>query len=733
MTISIWRYSHLILALASGLFLILASVTGIILAFEPIQSASESHQTVDLSKVSVAETIGIFQERYDEVLSLKVDENDFLLAEVVTHQGESKRIFANPQTGEELGIPKPQSKLFQFTTNLHRSLFLKGVGRFFVGLVSFLLCLIAITGLILITKRQGGLFKLFSKVQRDYFEMRYHVIFGRWFLVPIIILAATGVYLSAEKFSLLPSTIVIHDTVEPEARSNFELSPSELPVFKAMQLDEVRSITFPFSEFPEDYFEVALKDRELYIHQYSGDILSDRSYPFTALASRWSMILHTGQGSIIWSIVLLFASGSILFFMYSGFIMWRKRVKSTKVQKALEDKDECSHIILVGSETGNTFKFAQVLEKALIEGGKSVFVSELNAYTTYAKAQHIIVLTATYGEGEAPTNARNFKDLVHQVTPKNQLSFSVVAFGSLLYPDYCRFGVEVDELLAAQERFDALLPLYKINNQSIGAFIDWSKSWGNETGVDLKIKPFEKEKKYPQRKPFEVVHCTEPNEDKTYLLRLKPQKKTKFQSGDLLAYTPEKEGLPRQYSIAKVQEEILLSIKRHEFGVVSKALAELEQGSIIRAAVIKNKEFHYPKYAPEIICISNGTGIAPFLGMISENVNNKPLHLYWGGRRKSSFAIYKEYVDEALNSGKLTRVNYAYSQDAEAKTYVQELLRKDKSEIAKKLNAGAVVMICGSIAMQREVLDVLEQISNVLLNKPLSEFEHQEQLKMDCY
>jgi sulfite reductase (NADPH) flavoprotein alpha-component len=42
MTISIWRYSHLALAISAALFILIASITGIILAFEPI---SEKHYT----------------------------------------------------------------------------------------------------------------------------------------------------------------------------------------------------------------------------------------------------------------------------------------------------------------------------------------------------------------------------------------------------------------------------------------------------------------------------------------------------------------------------------------------------------------------------------------------------------------------------------------------------------------------------------------------------------------
>ncbi|MCB0434087.1 MAG: hypothetical protein KDD18_14235, partial [Mangrovimonas sp.] len=47
-TISIWRYSHLALAVSSFVFIILASLTGIILAFQPISEQIKPYKTVHL-------------------------------------------------------------------------------------------------------------------------------------------------------------------------------------------------------------------------------------------------------------------------------------------------------------------------------------------------------------------------------------------------------------------------------------------------------------------------------------------------------------------------------------------------------------------------------------------------------------------------------------------------------------------------------------------------------------
>ncbi len=319
MTISIWRYSHLVLAIASSLFLLVASVTGVILAVEPIAHQAKGYSVGNLDEISFATVIDGLKQNYDEVFSLEVESSDFVKASVLTEDFETQDIYINPITGEKIGEVAKRSEIYSFATNLHRSLFLKSIGRFFVGLVSLLLFLIAVTGIWLLAKRQGGFRKFFSKVQKEYFEMRYHVIFSRLFFIPIIIVALTGVYLSAEKFELLPNASVeIQDNSTSEESQNFE-NLSDIPFFKETKLSELRKLDFPFSEDPDDFFHIALKDKEIQVNQFTGTIEASAQYPFVVLASRLSLVLHTGEGSVWWSIVLLIASASIVFFICLSF------------------------------------------------------------------------------------------------------------------------------------------------------------------------------------------------------------------------------------------------------------------------------------------------------------------------------------------------------------------------------------------------------------------------------
>src|SRR5690606_5744537 len=211
--------------------------------------------------------------------------------------------------------------------------------------------------------------------------------------IPVIILALTGVYLSAEKFELLQNAELQNQEIITSEESQIFENLWEIPFFNETPLSEVRKIDFPFSEDAEDFFHIALKDREINLNQKTGAIVSSADYPFVVLASRLSLVLHTGEGNVLWSIVLLIASASIIFFMYSGFVMTLKSKIKVVVKTVMPNKDECEFVILVGSETGTTLDFATLFYNELINSGKQVLMSELNKYSVYAKAKHLIFIT----------------------------------------------------------------------------------------------------------------------------------------------------------------------------------------------------------------------------------------------------------------------------------------------------------------------------------------------------
>ncbi|OIQ17746.1 PepSY domain-containing protein [Lacinutrix sp. MedPE-SW] len=730
MIISIWRYSHLALAITSFVFVFLATITGIVLAFQPISEQIQPFKIDGIEQLNVEQTVATFKKQYPEIITIEVDANQFVSASVITKDGESLNGYFNPKTAAFLGEKPEVSNLFKFTTNLHRSLFLKGVGRFFVGLGSFLLFLIAFTGSILIIKRQSGIKKFFSKVVNEDFAQYWHVILGRLSLIPIIIITLTGVYLSLLKFDIIQEKKEKHN-INFETITEAEIKP-ETSVFKTTALNHVETLEFPFSDDEEDYFTLKLKNKELLVHQYSGKVLSEVKNPLVTFLSNWSLVLHTGKGSILWSVILLIACINILFFIYSGFKMTIDRRKKTVIPKNKFNKDNADIIILVGSETGSTYHLATAFFKGLLDKGNRVFISDLNSYTSYKSATQLIVLTSTYGEGEAPLNAKKFLTLLQSVKQERLIHYAVVGFGSLQYPEYCKYAQLVDANLQVHSQFQPNMELFKIHNQSELEFKNWATKWNNIVASGLDVTNLKVSNKPRKEQVFTVVNKTDVNIDNTFLITLKPNKKLKFKSGDLLSVIPEKDKIERLYSIGKIDGNIVISVKKHEFGVCSNYFYNLKSNTQIKAVINHNPSFNLPKNVHNAVFIANGTGIGPFLGMMQ---HSKPVtkHLFWGGRTQQSLSLYKSIIDGSLKSHTLTSFNVALSQDTSDKIYVQDILEKQHTIIAEVLKTKGVIMICGSIAMQNQVLEVLNTITTETLHLPLSVFEQNNQILTDCY
>jgi sulfite reductase (NADPH) flavoprotein alpha-component len=732
MTVSIWRYSHWILALITSVFILIASVTGIILAIEPISNQMKPYAVRGSSDLTVAELVSILNKEFDEVVSIEVDKNNFLKASVFTREGENKTFYLDPITGRKLDDAFKRAPVYDFATNLHRSLFLKSTGRFIIGLVSFLLILIVISGIFLIAKRQGGFKRWFAKVIKEDYNQYYHVVLGRFALTPLLIVAVSGVLLSMYRFEILPVSndqITNYKTVSNLKKKSL----SDFEIFNTHFVNDLVKLEYPFSDDEEDYFVLTLKGSEYNINQYTGQVLMSGKTSLLSQLLHWSFVLHTGQGSLLWPIVLLLSCIALLFFMYSGFAMSWQRLSSRSIwsNKYTENEAEC--IVLVGSETGSTQRFAEEFSKSLLNNGVKVFIDKMNNYTTYKNATDLILMTSTYGEGDAPSSASNFYKKFKRVQQPNRLSYSVLGFGSLMYPEYCKYADTVDRLIRKHSTFDRAMPIFKINNQSEAAFKEWLSRWSKIKGLELKVTSQILPSKKGRLSFYVVAHRSQLNTDQTFTIRLKQRGRQKFQSGDLLALYPDKEGAERLYSIGKIDGDILLSIRKHDLGLASNMLYDLCMNQILKAKIKRNYEFHFPFHTSEVIMISNGTGIAPFLGMLSENKKQVPCHLFWGVRNKESLKLYASYIEKVQQSKRLSDFQVAYSRSDGPKTYVQDLIPKHKSLFKKVLSGGGVIMVCGSIAMQNQVISQLNHLTKAELNKPLSFFEANEQLKMDCY
>ncbi len=729
MTLSIWRFSHLALAILSSVFLLVLSITGVVLAIDAVDEKAANYRVANFDDITVADMIPVLQDKYLEVIEVTVDHNQFVSIEALDEEGNTIKAYIDPNTGRELGPIRTKSEFVNWNLALHRSLFLKIPGRIVVGIASFLLFLIATTGFILVVKRQKSLKQFFGKIRGDFFSQYFHVVSGRLSLIPIFIISLTASYLFLVRMELIQLNNV--KTEIEESTEENHILPQDFPVFKEVELSAVEKISFPFvPDDPDEFFVLELKDKAVSVNQLTGQVVSETKYPYAAILEKLSLDLHTGRGNIVWAIVLGLASLNILVFIYTGFVITFKRTR-TKLRNRFSHTD-AEIVILAGSENGSTLFFANQVFKQLIIAGKKAYIAEMNRYQHYPRIKQLLIFTSTYGQGDPPANAQSFEKLLPLFSPAQSVQFSVVGFGSRTYEQYCGYAEHIDRLLEQQEWSNRLLNFCTVNERSAMEFVHWVQQWNDTMGMEISTVSSLYESSVTGLQNFRVIEKSLVGEDNaTFKVVLQPRSKARFQSGDLLAIYPDNK--ERLYSIGKKDHNIQLMVKRHPQGLGSEYLYQLVQGSSLAAKILSNTSFHIPAECSAVALISNGTGIAPFLGMIMENKNQVPLHLYAGFRYNNT--LVKEYdlfASREIERNRLTSFHVAFSRE-ENKAYVMDLIKRDINFFMTLLENQGVIMICGSLQMQKDVERVLEEFTRERLGKPLSFYKYENQILTDCY
>ncbi|QYS91366.1 hypothetical protein JJC04_00405 [Flavobacterium covae] len=200
----------------------------------------------------------------------------------------------------------------------------------------------------------------------------------------------------------------------------------------------------------------------------------------------------------------------------------------------------------------------------------------------------------------------------------------------------------------------------------------------------------------------------------------------------MLAIDLEDSQKERLYSIGKLGDTIQLMIKLHPRGLGSNYLYQLEEGQTLKGTIVKNVKFNRPKNK-KVVMIANGTGIAPFLGIIAESTSNQSLYLYAGFRAKSSFVQKIEaQIKEFKKEERLQEFKLALSREGN-QSYVTDLVNRDLDFIFQILEEEGILMICGSLAMQKDIEALLENYALRNNTKKIDFYKSKEQILIDCY
>ena len=105
------------------------------------------------------------------------------------------------------------------------------------------------------------------------------------------------------------------------------------------------------------------------------------------------------------------------------------------------------------ASSGNSEKLAGDLAKAARKNGLKPTIIDMADLdlSALASAKRLVVIAATWGEGEPPARAvRAYNELMSEGAPRlDGVEFGVLALGDTAYAEFCAIGKKIDERLAA--------------------------------------------------------------------------------------------------------------------------------------------------------------------------------------------------------------------------------------------------------------------------------------------
>jgi len=183
---------------------------------------------------------------------------------------------------------------------------------------------------------------------------------------------------------------------------------------------------------------------------------------------------------------------------------------------------------------------------------------------------------------------------------------------------------------------------------------------------------------------------------------------------------------PRLYSISSSSVAAPLSIHlsvsvvddkladgRVHRGVCSSYLKSQMSGSTVHGCVRRSSFRLPPTPSTPIVMVSTGTGFAPFRAFVQERQlapagSAADALLYHGCRLKTEF-IYEREIREAVKRGDVSALHLALSREG-GKIHVQDLLRETGDALARTIDNGAAVYVCGGTAMATAVHEALVDV-----------------------
>ncbi|MGE4287910.1 MAG: flavodoxin domain-containing protein [Salinivirgaceae bacterium] len=193
----------------------------------------------------------------------------------------------------------------------------------------------------------------------------------------------------------------------------------------------------------------------------------------------------------------------------------------------------------------------------------------------------------------------------------------------------------------------------------------------------------------------------------------------------------------RVYSIASAfdkesrQFDLLVKSIHYEYkqrlhqGAASVFLNEgLQVNDDLTFSLIENAQFRLPEDPQTpIILLAAGTGLAPFRAFLQQRqqlgIKNN-CWLIWGTRHREHDRLCIDELTNFKKNGVIQHLNFVFSRDNQGFKYVQDVLFREQALVLDWLNRGAMLYVCGSMALGRGVKN---NLNLVLQQTPFKDVE----------
>ena len=421
--------------------------------------------------------------------------------------------------------------------------------------------------------------------------------------------------------------------------------------------------------------------------------------------------------------------------------------------------------VAYASQSGQARQIAERSARQLSEGGLPAVAVPLDSLgaAELGSCSRLLLVLATYGEGEAPDNGARFLHLLDERSDLRHLRVALLGLGDSDYPRFCGFARAVDERLrrlGAVALFDRL----EADRLAPATLSRWQWQLGQLCG-----QPNYEEWAPPAFSDWRLLdrQCLNPGSQgaPVYHIRLRPHDPSaSWQAGDIAEIAPrlplarvrehlralgivDADGtlaeqlsarrwpeelhdlrgltaeqllaqLPplnhRDYSIASLPAdgalELLVRLARQADGTPGLGSGWLclhaEPGARIDLRIRGNPGFRLPEQCGPLILIGNGTGLAGLLAHLREReaLGQHGHWLLYGERNAAHDSLFAEELEHWLASGHLARLDRVFSRDQVERRYVQHQLRDQADRLRDWIDRGASLLVCGSLeGMGREV------------------------------